>query len=124
VARQKGRQLQAAARRVRLLVRALSAFYAAVGSFAAATLASLLGAAFVIARVDAGRDAGMEVASVCGVLGIVGLVAGAAFRVRESRLTLTTPGTRAIGSGIGCPGRAAWAGSRGVSGEQTGRMGA
>jgi hypothetical protein len=92
VARLKGRQLQAAARRVRFLVRALSAFYAAVGSFAAATLASLLGAAFVIARVDAGRDAGMEVASVCGVLGIVGLVAGAAFLVRESGLTLTTPG--------------------------------
>src|SRR5438128_2164240 len=43
-ARLRARQMRVAERRALLLVRALSAFYLSVGSFAAASLASLLGA--------------------------------------------------------------------------------
>jgi hypothetical protein len=68
--------------------RSLTAFNAAVGSFAAATLAPLLGTALVITRLDSGWDAAMVLTNARGVLGIEGLVAGAAFLVRESRLTL------------------------------------
>src|SRR5437764_11177563 len=50
VARRKVRQLHSANRRALLLVRALTAFYLSLGSFAAASFTSLLGAVFVVTR--------------------------------------------------------------------------
>lgn len=81
-------QLRYGTRRVLLLVRALTAFYASLGAFAAASLASLLGAVLVITHHDTGRDAAMLIAFGCGLLGIGGLVGGASVLVLESRLTL------------------------------------
>jgi uncharacterized protein DUF2721 len=82
------RQLHVAQRRALLLVRALSAFYLAVGSFAGASLVSLLGAVFVLAERDLLRHAALGLGLVCGMLGIGGLVVGAGLLVWETRLTL------------------------------------
>src|ERR671936_14286 len=49
------RQLDFAVRRVRRLVRALTAFYLSVGSFAATSLVSLLGAVFSVGEQDVWR---------------------------------------------------------------------
>src|ERR1700681_3632343 len=50
------RQLRTAERRALLLVRALTAFYLAVGSFAAASLVSLLGAVSFVAQQELLRE--------------------------------------------------------------------
>ena len=80
-------QLRYANRRVLLLVRAMTAFYVSLGAFAAASLTSLVGAAFVIGHLEAPRVAVMAVAFVCGVVGVGGLVTGSVLLVWESRLT-------------------------------------
>jgi hypothetical protein len=82
------KQLRTAERRTILLVRALTCFYVAVGSFAAAALISLFGAAFFIAHLDVLRTACMAVALVCGLFGVGGLVVGSTILVFESRMTL------------------------------------
>lgn len=73
-------------RRATLLVRAMSFFYAAIGSFAGASLLSILAAivtsyheSFVIASV---------VSLVAGTVGFIGLAVGCSFLVRETRLAL------------------------------------
>jgi hypothetical protein len=81
-------QLQTAERRTLLLVRALTSFYLAVGSFAAAALISLFGAAFFIAHLDTLRTACMAAALICGLFGVGGLVCGSTILVFESRMTL------------------------------------
>lgn len=80
------RQLKVAERRVLLLVRALTAFYLSVGSFAATSLASLIAAAFFLAQHEVMHQATMTLAFCAGVAGIGGLVAGSALLVWESRL--------------------------------------
>jgi hypothetical protein len=87
-ARLRARQMRVAERRALLLVRALSAFYLSVGSFAAASLASLLGAVLFSLPQEAPRHAAMVAALCSGVLGVGGLVCGAALLVRETRLAL------------------------------------
>jgi hypothetical protein len=82
------RQLHVAQRRALLLVRALSAFYLAVGSFAGASLVSLLGAVFVLAERDLLRHFALGIGLVCGMLGIGGLMLGAGLLIGETRLTL------------------------------------
>lgn len=82
------RQLGYANRRALLLVRALTAFYLSLGSFAAAAITSLVGAAFVIAQSESGRQAAMVAAFVCGAEGVGGLVGGSIILVWETRLTL------------------------------------
>ena len=82
------RQLHVAQRRALLLVRALSAFYLAVGAFAGASLVSLLGAVFVLAEQALLRHFALGIGLVCGGLGIGGLVVGAGLLVGETRLTL------------------------------------
>ena len=82
------RQLAYAERRVLLLVRALTAFYVSVGAFAAASLTSLLGAIFTIAELESARELAWWLALPVGVVGIGGLVTGAALLVWESRLAL------------------------------------
>jgi hypothetical protein len=82
------RQLRFAGRRALLLVRALTAFYLSLGSFAAATFASLLAAAFHIAQMDAARGVALTVGVGAGVVGVGGLLAGSVLLVWESRMAL------------------------------------
>lgn len=82
------RQLQYSQRRVLLLVRALTAFYLSVGSFAAASLISLVAAAFILAHQDLLRAISLGAAFLAGVTGVGGLVTGSGILVWESRLTL------------------------------------
>lgn len=88
VVRIRARQLNFANRRARLLVRALTAFYLSMGAFAAASLTSLLGAALVVAHLDAARPVALVLALGCGALGVGGLVGGSVLLVWETRLTL------------------------------------
>ncbi len=80
--------MHVAQRRALLLVRALSAFYLAVGSFAGASLVSLLGAVFVLAERELLHRTALGLGLACGMLGIGGLVAGAGLLIGETRLTL------------------------------------
>jgi len=82
------RQLRTAERRIMLLVRALTAFYLSVGSFAAASLVSLLGALFSVARQELLRHVTLGAALAAGVIGVLGLAAGSALLVVESRTAL------------------------------------
>lgn len=82
------RQLEAAQRRVLLLVRTLTCFYFSLGGFAAASFTSLLGAVFVISGHGLAREVAMLIAFGCGVGGIGGLVTGSALLIWESRFTL------------------------------------
>jgi hypothetical protein len=82
------KQLRTAERRTHLLVRALTCFYLAVGSFAAAALISLFGAAFFMAHLEALRTACLVAALTAGLFGVGGLVGGSTILVYESRMTL------------------------------------
>src|SRR5436190_4864575 len=82
------RQLHYAERRLRLLVRALTAFYLSVGAFAAAALVSLLGAGFAAADQRLLRQVSLGVALVAGATGVGGLVCGSGLLVWETRLAL------------------------------------
>jgi hypothetical protein len=82
------RMLQTAERRTQMFVRALTCFYTAVGSFAAAALVSLFGAAFFIAHLDMLRTVCMVIALLVGLVGVGGLVSGSFILVLESRMTL------------------------------------
>ncbi len=82
------RQLRKAERRAQLIVRALTSFYLAVGSFAASALVSLIGAVFFVAHLDILRTVCMFIGLTTGLLGVGGLVSGALLLVIESRLTL------------------------------------
>jgi hypothetical protein len=83
---QRVRQLRYTERRVLYLVRALTSFYLSVGSFAAASLGSLLGAIFVVLDLDLFRPAALAIALVAGMVGISGLVFGSGLLVLESRI--------------------------------------
>jgi hypothetical protein len=84
----RARQLRFSKRRILLLVRALTAFYLAVGSFAAASLISLLAAVFFVAQQDLLRQVTLGVALCVGVMGIGGLVVGSTLLVWETRVAL------------------------------------
>src|SRR5438105_1611282 len=86
--RRRVRMLGYAERRVLLLVRALTSFYLSVGSFAAASLASLLGAVFAAVQVVSLRDLSLWLALPVGIVGIGSLVCGAGILVWETRMTL------------------------------------
>lgn len=82
------RQLTYANRRAMLLVRALTAFYASLGAFAAAAFTSLIGAVLVMVGMTTGAVAVEAAALVAGSVGVGGLVAGSVVLVYETRLTL------------------------------------
>jgi hypothetical protein len=82
------RQLRVAERRTLLLVRALTAFNLSVGSFAAASLVSLLGAVLFIAGSDWPHQATLVAAFCAGGVGVGGLVTGSGLVVWETRLAL------------------------------------
>jgi hypothetical protein len=75
-------------RRAQLLVRALTAFYLSVGSFAAASLISLLAAGFTVMRQDLLREITLGLGLAAGIVGVGGLVAGSSLLVWETRMTL------------------------------------
>jgi len=82
------RQLRVAEKRALILVRALTAFYLAVGSFAAASLVSLLGAVFFVSGQELLRPVALGVAFCAGLAGVGGLVTGSGMLVWETRLAL------------------------------------
>ena len=82
------RQLRVAERRALLLVRALTAYYLSVGSFAAASLISLLGAVFFVAHNEVLQLATLVVAFCADVAGVGGLVIGSGLLVGETRMAL------------------------------------
>lgn len=71
-----------------MLVRALSYFYTAVGSFAAASLVSVLGATVAATEYKMSFATIAAVSLIAGTLGFIGLVIGCSFLVRETRLAL------------------------------------
>ncbi len=75
-------------RRGLLLVRALTAFYSSVGSFAAASLISLMGAVFFITHNDVLHQITQGIALAAGCAGVIGLVIGSCLLVFETRLVL------------------------------------
>src|SRR5262245_7181577 len=75
------RQLRSAEKRALLLVRSLTSFYAAVGSFAAASLISLLSAVFYVAEQDLLRQISIIVALIAGCGGVGGLMTGSGLLV-------------------------------------------
>ncbi|HEX3870751.1 MAG TPA: DUF2721 domain-containing protein [Pirellulales bacterium] len=86
------RVLQYAEKRVLLLVRALTAYYVAIGSFAAATLLSLAAAVLFVVEGQTLALVAMGLSLLAGVSGVGGLVFGSFVLVGESRLTLTSLG--------------------------------
>jgi hypothetical protein len=84
----KVRQLRVAQQRGLYLVRALTAFYTAVGAFAAAALLSLLSAGLVMGTVPFAGNFALGLALAAGTAGVAGLVTGASLLVRETRMTL------------------------------------
>src|SRR5438093_6143832 len=79
-------QLRVAERRALLLVRALTAFYLSVGSFAAASLVSLLGAVFFLAHHQIMHQVTLVIAFCAGGAGVGGLITGSGLLVAETRL--------------------------------------
>jgi len=82
------RMLRSAEKRSLLLVRALTAFYLSLGSFAAASLVSILGAVFFISHNDVAHRITQLIALFAGVVAVGGLMTGSALLVLETRLTL------------------------------------
>jgi hypothetical protein len=82
------RELEASGRRSHLLIRALTAFYLAVGSFAAASLVSLVGMVLLLSGYTMLTKAVIGIGLVCGTVALGGLIGGAALLVWETRLAL------------------------------------
>lgn len=80
------RQLDIAERRIFMLVRALTAFYAAAGSFAGGTLIALVGATLIAIEQPQFALGTLHATLVVGLLGFGGLMIGAAMLVWETRL--------------------------------------
>jgi Protein of unknown function (DUF2721) len=77
-----------AERRIKFLVRAMTCFYAAIGSFASASLVSLFGAVFFVEQWQLCGMATMAVSLIVGVIGVGGLAYGSGLLVWETRVTL------------------------------------
>jgi hypothetical protein len=82
------RQLGRLQRRILLLVKALATFYTSLGSFAAASLISLIGAALAGSSHHILFHIALGIAVAAGVIGVGGLVIGCAVLVRETRLAV------------------------------------
>ena len=80
--------LKFAERRTLLIVRALTCFYIAIGSFAAASLISLLGAVFVAAHQELLQHVTLAISLCAGIIGVGGLAIGSGLLVFETRLAL------------------------------------
>ncbi|HWX56013.1 MAG TPA: DUF2721 domain-containing protein [Verrucomicrobiae bacterium] len=85
-----GQQIDRLQVRARLLVRAMSFFYGAVGCFAAASLVALLGASLAASEYRLPFAVTAGISFLAGAAGFVGQVAGCFLLVRETRLALIT----------------------------------
>ena len=81
------RQMQSAERRVRIIVRAMTAFYLAVGSFAFGTMTALLGATLVVPGTSQAQPWVLRLTVAACVVGVASIMWGALSLVFESRLT-------------------------------------
>ena len=81
------RQMQSAERRVLIIVRAMTAFYLAVGSFAFGTMLALVGATLVTPDHDVMRTWVMRLTIAACVIGVAAIMSGSLSLVFESRLT-------------------------------------
>ena len=82
------RQLQRSETRAQRLLQALSAFYLALGNFAAAALVSLIGASLSTSEHRLIFRVALGLALITGAVGVSGLVAGCLMLVQETRLAL------------------------------------
>ena len=82
------RHLDRTERRATLLLSALSCFYVALGSFAAASLISIVGASLGSENYPGAQFVVMLGGLVVGVVAVGGLVAGCSLLVRETRIGL------------------------------------
>jgi hypothetical protein len=105
------RQLEALRARWTLVLRALKLFYVSLGSFASATLVSLIGAVFASSGLHLPFPFIALFGLVSGTLGVAGLVFGCSIMVQEARLglqnleeeaRLTAPDPRIHDGGGGC----------------------
>jgi hypothetical protein len=82
------RQVDRVERQATLLMGALASIYVALGSFALATLVSLLGAAFVSVAGQLLFQALAACGFILGVVGVIGLVIGCARLFRATQLSM------------------------------------
>jgi hypothetical protein len=71
-----------------LLLRAMSFFYGSIGSFAAASLVSILGAVLATTQYRLPFEAVAGIGFVAGTIGFVGLSVGCTLLVRETRVAV------------------------------------
>jgi hypothetical protein len=93
-------ELDSAARRAVMLLGALRFFYASIGSFAAAALTSLVGAALLGTQLRALPVTFETIALAAGFGGVMGLVLGCVLLLRETRIAVRsmTDETTLLGS--------------------------
>jgi hypothetical protein len=84
------RQLHRTERRSIMLVRALQNYYLSIGSFAAASLISVLGAAAANSANGLVLRIAVYVSMLAGIVGVASLVLGCLVLVRETRLAVFT----------------------------------
>jgi hypothetical protein len=82
------RELNAIGRRFLMLLKALSSFYVALGSFAAATLFSLLGAVLVPLGAGGALPALALVSFAAGLVALLALARGSAVLIAETRIAV------------------------------------
>jgi hypothetical protein len=83
-------QIHINGRRSLLLVRALTAFYIAVGAFACTALISLVGAGFAMVHLNAESMTSFGIALLTGFAGVTSIITGACYLVRETWLALSS----------------------------------
>ena len=81
-------QLERLQTRSQLLIRALRTFYAALGSFAAAALVSVIGSVLTYFNMAFAFHAAGVLGLLVGVYGVVSLIAGLSRALRETRLAV------------------------------------
>jgi hypothetical protein len=84
------RELESSELRALMLIRALQAFYTALGAFASATLLSLAGAVLVSMGSEGWVPAFEIIAVVTGLVAVGSLVQGSVLLVRETRIAVQT----------------------------------
>lgn len=82
-------QLRRAEQRVRVIVRAMTAFYLAVGAFAFSTMVALLGAGLLTPEQTLWLPLVVRVTTTAAIVGVASLMYGALTLVFESRLTFS-----------------------------------
>jgi hypothetical protein len=94
------RQMERAEFRAKLLLRAMTSFYFAVGSFAATSLISLFGAALSSSNLVWAYRLTTILAITAGSAGVIGVVIGSSVLVRETRIAVTNLRDEAAALGL------------------------